>query len=164
MKRLKGINRDTSPMDQPAGTYRYAKNIIVDIEKLCVTSEEGDTTAIFKQSKAIVGYIVLADDRLVLFLVDDVETTGESSIAIYNPSTGDYSELFNDSACSSSNKLNFSPKFPIEGEYKIDATDNTSIYFTDDEIPGLYEFEQYHKQNYINRFGRSKQHMNKSIV
>tara|TARA_R100001440_G_scaffold45695_1_gene65317 strand:- start:637 stop:5268 length:4632 start_codon:yes stop_codon:yes gene_type:complete len=135
MKRLKGINRDTNPMDQPAGTYRYAKNIIVDIEKLCVTSEEGDTSAVFKVDKAIVGYIILADDRLVLFLVDNVETTGESSIAIYNPSTNDYSELFNDSACSSANKLNFSVKFPIEGEYKIDATDDTSIYFTDDNNP-----------------------------
>ncbi len=136
MKRLKGINRDTNPMDQPAGTYRYAKNVIVDIEKLCVTSEEGDTAKILKTSKAIVGYIVLADDRLVLFLVSSVSAASPtSSIAIYNPSTNEYTELFNDTACTSDNKLAFDVRFPIEGEYKIDATDETSIYFTDDNNP-----------------------------
>ena len=39
MKRLKGINRDTNPMDQPAGSYRYAKNIIIDKEKFCLSSD-----------------------------------------------------------------------------------------------------------------------------
>ena len=135
MKRLKGINRDTNPMDQPAGTYRYAKNVIVDIEKLCVTSEEGDEQKVQRSSRAIVGYIVLSDDRLVLFLCDDIVSPTFSEISIYNPITSDYSVLFNDIACSSDNKLNLNVKFPIEGEYKIDATDETTVYFTDDNNP-----------------------------
>ena len=36
---------------------------------------------------------------------------------------------------------------------------NISIHFTEDEIPLLDEFEQYRKQNYINRSGWVKQHM-----
>ena len=38
---------------------------------------------------------------------------------------------------------------------------NISIHFTEDEIPLLDEFEQYRKQNYINRSGWVKQHMKK---
>ena len=42
MKRVNGLNRDTSPIDQPAGTYRYAKNAVIDIKKMCIVSEKGD--------------------------------------------------------------------------------------------------------------------------
>ena len=41
---------------------------------------------------------------------------------------------------------------------------NISIHFTEDEIPLLDEFEQYRKQNYINRSGWLKQHMKKALT
>ena len=41
---------------------------------------------------------------------------------------------------------------------------NISIYFTEDEIPLLDKFEQYRKQNYINRSGWVKQHMKKELT
>ena len=41
---------------------------------------------------------------------------------------------------------------------------NISIHFTEDEIPLLDEFEQYRKQNYINRSGWVKQHMKKALT
>ena len=41
---------------------------------------------------------------------------------------------------------------------------NISIHFTEDELSLLDEFEQYRKQNYINRSGWVKQHMKKELT
>ena len=43
---------------------------------------------------------------------------------------------------------------------------NISIHFTEDELPLLDEFEQYRKQNYINRSGfwMGQQHMKKELT
>lgn len=40
---------------------------------------------------------------------------------------------------------------------------NISIHFTQDELTLLDEFEKYRKQNYINRSGWVKQHMQKEL-
>ncbi len=40
---------------------------------------------------------------------------------------------------------------------------NISVHFTEDEIPLLDEFEQYHKQNCINRSGWVKQYIKKLL-
>ena len=40
---------------------------------------------------------------------------------------------------------------------------NVSIHFTQDELTLLDEFEKYRKQNYINRSGWVKQHMQKEL-
>ena len=41
---------------------------------------------------------------------------------------------------------------------------NISIHFTEDELSLLNDFEEYRKQNYINRSGWVKQHMKKSLT
>ena len=41
---------------------------------------------------------------------------------------------------------------------------NISIHFTEDEISLFDEFEQYRKQNYINRSSWVKQHMKKALT
>ena len=41
---------------------------------------------------------------------------------------------------------------------------NICTHFAEDEIPLLDEFEQYRKQNYINRSGWVKQHMKKALT
>ena len=46
----------------------------------------------------------------------------------------------------------------------IQSGKNINIHFTEDEIPLLDEFEQYRKQNYINRSGWVKQHMKKALT
>ena len=135
MKRLNGLNRDTSPIDQPAGTYRYAKNAIIDIKKMAIVSEKGDREEkLLDDGENIVGHIVLDDDDIVLFTIDNV---GTSKIGRWRSSTtaglGTYTVLFTDLLCN--DKLNFSVDFPIEGEYKIDATDDVTVYWTDDNNP-----------------------------
>ena len=71
MKRLNGLNRDTSPIDQPAGTYRYAKNAIIDIKKMAIVSEKGDREEkLLDDGENIIGHIVLDDDDIVLITSD----------------------------------------------------------------------------------------------
>ena len=41
---------------------------------------------------------------------------------------------------------------------------NISIHFTEDELSLLNDFEEYRKQNYINRSGWFKQHMKKALT
>ena len=41
---------------------------------------------------------------------------------------------------------------------------NISIHFTEDELSLLNDFEEYRKQNYINRSGWVKQHMKKALT
>ena len=41
---------------------------------------------------------------------------------------------------------------------------NISIHFTEDELSLLDDFEEYRKQNYINRYGWVKQRMKKALT
>tara|TARA_R110000737_G_scaffold82198_1_gene114527 strand:+ start:2860 stop:7473 length:4614 start_codon:yes stop_codon:yes gene_type:complete len=129
MKRIKGLNKDTSPIDQPAGTYRYAKNCIIDVTKMCIKTEDGDKE-ILDEGGLLVGFVVLDNDSIVLFSVKDTE----SIIGVWDGLA--YSEIFSDAACVE--KLNFDVHFSIEAEYKINATSNTSVYWTDDKNPPRY--------------------------
>jgi len=133
MKRLKGLSRDANPIDQPVGSYRYAKNMVLDMAKNAIVSESGDITVSELGQNAnasIIGFCVLDSTEIVIFLVTSF---GDSQIGVVNTDTGNHSVIFNDSACTE--KLNFNLNHPIEAEYKINATDNTSVYFTDDFNP-----------------------------
>lgn len=41
-KFLKGLFKDTAPIDQPAGTWRYAKNMILNDTAGAVSNEGGN--------------------------------------------------------------------------------------------------------------------------
>lgn len=137
MKRIKGLHRDSNPMDQPAGTHRYSKNMIIDIAKVAMASEHGDQLKSTMAGSAydIVGYCILDSSEIVVFATDGTY----SEIGIVNVDTGTYVQKFNDTAVvnfqGSIAGLNFSVNHPIEAEYKINATDDISVYFTDDFNP-----------------------------
>jgi hypothetical protein len=133
MKRLKGLSRDANPIDQPVGSYRYAKNMVLDMAKNAIVSESGDiilSNLGQNVNASIIGFCVLDSMEIVVFLST---TFGNSEIGVVNTDTGNYTQIFNDSPCNQ--KLNFNLNHPIEAEYKINATDNTSVYFTDDFNP-----------------------------
>lgn len=137
MKRIKGLNNQVNPTDQPQGTYRHAKNAVINTDKLAIESELGHT--LFSKPDidgTIVGNVVLDDGRIVIFL-DQGKSTGtgslNSEIGLYNPQTAAYSTVFSDQICIE--KLNFKAEQQIEAEYKIDATDTVKIYWTDDYNP-----------------------------
>lgn len=135
MKRLKGLHRDSNPMDQPAGTYRYSKNMVLDIAKSAIVSESGDLlkSTMTGSSFDIVGYCVLDTNEIVIFSTNGTH----SEIGTVNVDTASYVTVYNDSAVVAAGGagLNFNINHPIEAEYKINATDDTSIYFTDDNNP-----------------------------
>ena len=40
---IKGLFKDTAYIDQPSGTWRYAKNMIINDKKGSITNENGNT-------------------------------------------------------------------------------------------------------------------------
>ena len=126
MKRLKGLSRDANPIDQPVGSYRYAKNMVLDMAKNAIVSESGDITLSNlgqNVNASIIGFCVLDSMEIVVFLATGA---GDSEIGVVNTDTGNYTQIFNDSICNQ--KLNFNLNHPIEAEYKINATDHRAQY------------------------------------
>ena len=153
MKFNKGLNRDTDPLDQPEGSWRYAKNIVVEPNSGVIQFERGTEflTHIMgaynpvlqsvgaTQGYQIVGNVVLQDDRVVIFsvfpdLVNYWTVAGTSEVGIFDPKTGVYKPIYNDWAQvpGGEQPLNFRKEYPIQAEFKIDATGQTSVYWTDD--------------------------------
>lgn len=148
----KGLNRDTDPLDQPEGSYRYAKNIVIEPNSGSVQFERGtgdalslsgaynpDTSTVtLTPGYNIVGVIVLQDDTVAMLSVypDSANyiNPGTSEIGLYDPTTNTYTTIFNDYAQVPAGQapLNFRKEYPIQGEFKIDGTGRTSIYWTDD--------------------------------
>mgnify|MGYP003663769358 CR=1 FL=1 len=148
----KGLNRDTDPLDQPEGSYRYAKNIVIEPNSGSVQFERGtgdaltlegaynpDTSTVVKTpGYNVVGTIVLQDDTVVMFSVYPNSTNylnaGTSEVGLYDPTTNAYFTIFNDYAQAPAGEgpLNFRKEYPIQGEFKIDTTGKTSVYWTDD--------------------------------
>ena len=130
MKRINGLNRDVNPMDQPAGTYRYAKNIVVDVSKTAIVSEPGDGREVMIEvGRHFIGQTVLDNGDIVIFSTDNAIN---SQIGVLTQA-GFYTVIFDDTVCAE--KLAFNLNFPIEAEYKINATDDVTVYWTDDLNP-----------------------------
>jgi hypothetical protein len=69
MKRNKGINLDSSHIDQPKGTTRYVKNAILERDLGDIRNEGGTSLdATFRGDKRIIGSILLPDNSKVLFI------------------------------------------------------------------------------------------------
>ena len=144
-KFVKGLFKDTSHMDQPEGTWRYALNAIVQDKDGTISNETGNTpdgrlkNGVDGENLLVVGHIEVDNDRVILFLrdrrLDDLTTTPatlyKSIIAswqngivtpLYEPNPNDHN-------------LNFQINYPIEGTFKIDSTGDLVVYFTDDLNP-----------------------------
>ena len=91
-KFVKGLNKDTAPIDQPQGTWRYAKNMnihpvtgsisnedVFDPIKLAfnkLTSNQLNGAVIPDQNilppaAIVIGAIPITDDRIILFITYD---------------------------------------------------------------------------------------------
>ena len=140
MKFIKGLNRDANPVDQPAGTWRYAKNIVIPPNSGGIQSEHGTELVVnISTGYTPLGSIVLHDDTVVIFSVkpdgaDPATVPGTSEIGLFNPVGNTYTVLFNDNAQVTGGQvpLDFKQTYPIQGTYKIDSTNRVSIYWTDD--------------------------------
>ena len=140
---IKGLFKDTSHIDQPEGSWRYAKNAIFNDKKGSVSNEGGTSLAghlglnptTGAQNDKVIGAIEVNDDKVVLFVTDVVNTTNpRSEVGIWE--NGVYTILLNPNvALNPEHDLNFKEEYPIEGTFKIDAQGNLIVYWTDDLNP-----------------------------
>ena len=149
MKFIKGLNKDAAPVDQPQGTYRYAKNVTIDESPGAISNEVGNRAAAFFKTtnERVIGSIVLTDDDVVFF-THEAGTPGFSRIYLFDSSQIGGNPLLlilqtQDGGVATSSitglqndvDLKFSIEYPIEGTYKIDPDENVIIYFTDNFNP-----------------------------
>ena len=110
MKIFKGLHRDNHPSDQPEGTYRNARNIVVSRRRGAISNEEGTTdTSYLPEGYSQIGRIPLPDGRIVVFSADG---SGGSEVGIIEKDDKYYT-LANDP------RFNFSLQYPIEGIARI---------------------------------------------
>ena len=140
---IKGLFKDTGHIDQPEGSWRYAKNAIVNDKKGSISNEGGtelsghlgEDPSVGAQNDKVIGKIEVNDNRVILFVTDVITTTNpRSEIGIWED--GDYTILYNPSpAMFPEHDLNFKEDYPIEGTFKIDSKGDLVIYWTDDLNP-----------------------------
>jgi len=137
-KYVKGLNKDAAPVDQPEGTYRYAKNALSNETAGAISNEPGTRKAAsLNPNSVILGTIEITDDRVVMFQVDE---DGDCRILLYNGASESTQNVV--LKTTSGNVINgsdfdlkFNKLYPIEGTYKIDPDNNLIIYWTDNFNP-----------------------------
>ena len=139
---IKGLFKDTAHIDQPEGTWRYAKNAIINNKKGSLSNEGGtelsghlgSNTTTGAQKDKVIGKIEVNDNKTVLFVKDVVSpTNARSEIGIWED--GSYTILYNPNVAIHGLDLNFQEDYPIEGTFKIDSKGDLVVYFTDDLNP-----------------------------
>lgn len=119
-KFVKGMNKDSGRVDQPENTYRDALNANLYYTKGAIVNEEGNVQ-MSSPFMDVIGNIPLLDGKILIFaLVDNV-----SSIILADTKRNISHTLYVNA------DLNFQKSHPITGEYRVDAKNDTIVYFTD---------------------------------
>ena len=145
-KYIKGLNKDTAPVDQPEGSYRYAKNMLSNETAGALSNEPGNTSvnSSIATGHRVIGSIEVTDDTVVLFTTDNDD---DHHIYVYTASTDTVNLILrtepainpahpiNAGGSDADFDLKFSWEYPIEGTYKFDPDGNLIIYWTDNNNP-----------------------------
>ena len=154
---LKGLFKDTGHIDQPEGSWRHARNMVINQTEGAVSNEGGtvytghlgasglSTTPSGNQNDKVIGAIEVSEDRAILFITDVVTNSSfypRSEIGIWEKTVGgnSYKTLLNmvidpTSGGKETNDLNFRTSHPIQGTFKIDPKGDLIVYWTDDLNP-----------------------------
>jgi hypothetical protein len=159
---LKGLFKDTGQLDQPANTWRYALNALLNEQKGAISNESGtdlsgylkadtDTLAAqqaYHQEDVVIGAVEIDNDRTILFVTDSRPTDESAPFYSYSKiclwegrEQNQYDKikiLYSpdpDPASGEEHDLKFSTTHPIEGTYKINGAGDVIIYWTDDLNP-----------------------------
>ena len=82
-KYVQGLNKDTGPIDQPEGTYRYAKNAVLSKRVGAMVNEHGNSTHVsIGDNHVILGTIEITDGRIIVFSVGEGDQLGQSRITV----------------------------------------------------------------------------------
>ena len=133
-----GLFKDTSHVDQPAGSYRHAKNMTINTIYGANSVEFGNEKIADVSSIGIViGTIPLDDDRVVYFVLNGSISeigllVGETYSTIFSPTSP---QATNTNGQLIDVNLKFSPSNPIKGTYKLQADGDIFVYWTDDLNP-----------------------------
>ena len=136
-KYVQGLNKDTGPIDQPEGTYRYAKNAILSKRVGAVVNEHGNSTHVsIGDNHVILGTIEITDGRIIVFSVGEgivANEVGQSRITVIENGAATIVLQTDAGAAPGGNDfdLKFNKDYPIEGAYKLDPDQNLIIYWTD---------------------------------
>ena len=82
----KGLSKDTAPADQPPGTFRFARNVIINKVDGAISNEGGNkiVTKINRSGDQVADIMLQGyrntDDRIVLFSVN--------KFVLFDPTTG----------------------------------------------------------------------------
>lgn len=121
-KFTKGMYMDSAEVDQPMGTYRYAKNIIDGNVAGAKENEDGFLNAGLLAPYDVIG-IIPVDTGFTVFSTND--SNCEIGYVERNGTTLNYTSLYNDPA------LNFRRTDPVKGEYRIDIEGDRSVTWID---------------------------------
>lgn len=124
---IRGLFKDTSHIDQPMGTYRFARNAILNDTSGAVSNEPGTIdVATLPAGSVVVGTIPITDNRIVLC----IKRGTQSEIGIYG--FGVYETVMAlPPSTTTDTDLNFDPKYPISGTFKEQGDGDLIVYFTD---------------------------------
>jgi len=137
-KYIKGLNKDTAPVDQPEGSYRYAKNMLSNETAGAISNEPGNRIIkqLFGADELVIGSIETTEDQVILYTVD---SNGDSKIYLYNATEDTLTSILSTTSGATPGgndfDLKFNKKYPIEGTYKIDPDQNLIVYWTDNLNP-----------------------------
>ena len=125
MKFKGGIHQDAQPVNQPEGTYRVAKNVVIDGPGNVVNEEGFNLMANFPADFMLIGQIPVTGDRVVVFLVDAPTGENFSQIGIVD-GAGNYTLLSDDS-----DVFQFHESYPVSGDFIFNGDGELIVVFTD---------------------------------
>ena len=154
MKKLvKGMHKDSERVDQPENTYRDALNANLYYSKGAIVNEEG-TSTMGTMPMQIIGTIPLLNNQVISFaLVDDSGAptpsfgSEQSAILLHDTKSKSTRILYKNAG------LNFQKDFPIVGEFRVDAKNETIIYFTDN-----YHLDENVNDGLVGGFDQIREH------
>jgi len=136
-KPLKGLYTDSTPLNQPKGTYRFALNTINSTflgDKNSLSNENGNKGCLdLPDGFVLIGKVYVGNNETVLFSVDPVKHI--SNIGIMSDNC-EYRVLVSDKV--SKNKLNFKVFKQIQAIYRLRRGCDKTIYWVDDYNKPMY--------------------------
>lgn len=134
-----GLHLDTTPQNQPKGTYRFALNIInetnIGAEYFRSNEESNEACSYLKPDFVLIGKVYKVNNETIIFSVSKDNLISE--IGILDNACG-YTVHVNDEDSPADKKLGFKVEKQIQGRYRLRLGCEHAVYFTDDENKPRY--------------------------
>lgn len=123
----KGLYVDCSEVNQPPGSYRFAKNIVVDPNSFGIVENENGFTNLNELTPyTLIGVVPVTDNQVVVFSTDNTDSEiGIITLSSSGTPTAMYAEVYNNT------DLAFNTDYPIQGEYRVDVNNDRVVTWTD---------------------------------